>query len=78
MVGKRSDEAPVNEAKLWRFLVDSAVDPAAGPEERREDDDREGELSQLEGIQRQVCDGAGKGFWLLRVATAIRSLSTID
>lgn len=58
MVGKRSDEAPVTKAKLWRFLVDSAVDPAPGPEERREDDDREGELSQLEGVRRQVCDGA--------------------
>lgn len=38
------------QANLWGFLVDSAIDPAAGPEERGEDNDREGELSQLEGF----------------------------
>lgn len=38
------------QANLWGFFVDSAIDPAAGPEERGEDDDREGELSQLEGF----------------------------
>lgn len=37
-------------ANLWGFFVDSAIDPAAGPKERGEDNDRGGELSQLEGF----------------------------
>lgn len=50
------------QAKLWGFFVDSAIDPAAGPEERGEDNDRGGELSQLEGFRGRVCDAQKRGF----------------